>query len=303
MKVLLFTSQDISRELTQYFHKKKGIELRVVTQVTPRDRVYGYESAVEYCAKHKIPCLQPKRIDASFIEQARAYAPDLIVAAYFPQIFPQSLLDIPRLGAVNVHPGDLPRYRGTFAIPWTILNGEKEVTATLHYIDAGIDSGDVLAKKRSPVKPDETGFELYVRASHLCAGLLKEKFDALAAGKLKRVKQSGYGSYHGKLEKRAQLDWQQPREQVKRVVRVHAKPYLPAHTYAVNRCMFVNKVSLYDAKGATAKGIGVIGQVFPDKRFTVACADGWLRVDEYDVYPPLKASEFKLHIAEGLKLE
>ena len=61
----------------------------------------------------------------SLLKKARAFNPDLIVAAYFPQLFPPELLEIPRLGAVNVHPGDLPFSRGTFAIPWTILNGKN----------------------------------------------------------------------------------------------------------------------------------------------------------------------------------
>jgi len=90
----------------------------------------------------------PKKIDDLFVKKARAFNPDLIVAAYFPQLFPPELLEIPRLDAVNVHPGDLPFYRGTFAIPWTILNGKKYVTVTLHYINAGIDSGDISGKTR-----------------------------------------------------------------------------------------------------------------------------------------------------------
>ncbi len=302
MKVLLCTSQDISRKLVESFHRKKGIELVVATQVTPRDRIYGYESAVDYCAKNKIPCLQPKRIDAEFIEKARAFSPDIIVAAYFPQIFPKALLSIPRLGAVNVHPGNLPLYRGTFAIPWQILNGEKELTTTLHYIDAGIDSGDIIAQKKAPIPPNITGFDLYKKAMHLSADLVIESFDALVAGSLKRRPQSGYGSYYNSLEPHYPIDWNQPRETIQRQVRVHAKPYLPAFTYLFNRCVYVNKVSFLDAPNDSAHGAGLIAKVFPDKRFAVACADGWLRVDEYEVSPKLSDSEIPLHLAEGVRL-
>ena len=302
MKVVLCTSQDISRKLAESFHRKKGIDLVVATQITPRDRIYGYESAIDYCAKNKIPCWQPKRIDAEFIEKARAFAPDIIVAAYFPQIFPKALLDIPRLGAVNVHPGDLPRYRGTFAIPWQILNGETELTTTLHYIDAGVDSGDVIAQKKIAIPSDITGFELYKKAMHLSADLVTESFDALVAGKLKSRPQKGYGSYYNRLDPHCHIDWNQPREAVMRQVRVHAKPYLPAFTYLFNRCVYVNKVSFHDEPKASAHGAGLIAKIFPDKSFAVACADGWLRVHEYEVTPQLDKQEIPLHFAEGVRL-
>lgn len=303
MKVLLFVSQDISRRLVESFSRRKGVELAVATQTTPRDRIYGYASAVDFCAEKGIPCWQPRKIDAEFVARAKEFAPDIVVAAYFPQIFPKELLAIPRLGAFNVHPGDLPRYRGTFAIPWTILNGEKEVVATLHHIDAGVDSGDIVAQKRSPVGPEETGFELYKRAMHLCADLLEESFDALASGKAPRRPQTGHGSYYNRLEPRCRIDWAQPRETIKRQVRVHAKPYLPAHAYLVNRCLYIDKVSYADEAGSSAVGAGKIVRIYPDKTFAVSCADGWLKVDRYEAYPALNEEEFRLHFVEGARLD
>jgi len=302
MKVLLFTSQDISLRLAEHFARKPGVELAVVTQVTQRDRIYGYRSAVEFCGKEGIPCWRPRRLDEAFVEQARAFAPDIIVAAYYPKIFPKPLIDLPRLGAFNVHPGDLPHYRGTFAIPWTILNGEKEFAVTLHRIDEGVDSGDIVVKKRHAVGPDETGFGLYVRAMHLCADLVIESFDGLAAGTLGRTPQTGEGSYYDRLEPRCHIDWNQPRETIKRLVRVHAKPYLPAFTHIVNRCIYVNRVSFQDLPSGDAPRPGTVTQVLPDGRFAVACGDGALLVEEYEAYPPLDAAQSALHFTIGARL-
>jgi methionyl-tRNA formyltransferase len=204
---------------------------------------------------------------------------------------------------VNVHPGDLPFYRGTFAVPWAILNGENDITVTLHYIDSGVDSGDIIAKKRSPVRPDETGFELYLRAMHLAADLIMESFDDLVDGKLSRQPQTGHGSYYNQIERRCHIDWHQTCAQVQRIVRVHAKPYLPAYTYLANRCIYINRVSICKSEGATAHGSGFIAKVFPDKRFAVACVDGWILVEDYEAYPHLDDEQFGLHFAEGSRLE
>ena len=303
MKILLFTSQDISRKLTEFFLRKEGIELTVVTQVTRRDQIYGYESTTSFCAEHEITCWLPRRLDEDFVEKVRVLDPDIIVAAYFPKIFSKALIEIPRLGAINVHPGDLPFYRGTLTIPWAILNGEKELTVTMHYIDSKVDSGDVIAKKRSPIHSDETGFELYLRAMHLAADLVMESFDDLVKGRLGSEPQRGYGSYYNQMERRYHINWQQSCEQLKRLVRVHAKPYLPAYTYLVNRCIYINKVSFYESGGASAKGPGFITKIFPDKRFAVACADGWILVEDYDVYPPFGDEGFALHFFEGSHFE
>jgi methionyl-tRNA formyltransferase len=303
MRILLFTSQDISRKLVEFFFRRSDVDLTVVTQVTQRDQLYGFESATNFCTEHGIPCWLPRRLDNDFVEKVSALNPDLIVAAYFPQIFPQALLDIPRLGAINVHPGDLPYYRGTFAIPWTILNGEKELTVTLHYIDSRVDAGDIIAKKRVSLNFEETGFELYLQAMHLAAELLMDCFDDLVLRKLERQPQVGYGSYYNKLERRCHIDWHQTREQVKRLVRVHAKPYLPAFTYLINRCVYINKATFCETGGTTACGSGYITQVLLDKRFAVACVDGWILVEDYEVSPPLDDEQFGQHFKVGARFE
>ena len=82
MKILLFTSQDISRKLTEFFLRKEGIELTVVTQVTRRDQIYGYESTTSFCAEHEITCWLPRRLDEDFVEKVRVLDPDIIVGMY-----------------------------------------------------------------------------------------------------------------------------------------------------------------------------------------------------------------------------
>lgn len=304
MKILLFVSQDINIEMVTFFAEKPGVDLMVVTQVTQRDRIYGYKSAIPFCKDHNIPCIVPNKLDEKFLQQVRAFQPDICVTIYFPQIFPKALLEIPRLGTVNVHPGDLPKQRGTFPLPWMILQGETEGAISIHYVTPGIDTGDILLKKKFHIESEETGFQLYKRAMYLSAQFLRENFDKIVSGTLTATRQIGVGSYFNKLEPQYHMDWHQSVVDVSRRVRVHARPYLPCFTYLYNKCVYINKVTLIEIPGYTANVTGCIVRVFPDRKFAVSCVDGCVLVEKYDVFPPIENEEqFDLHFHEGAKLE
>jgi methionyl-tRNA formyltransferase len=98
-----------------------------------------------------------------------ALQPDVMVTAAFGQILSQKLLDIPKLGCINVHGSLLPKYRGPAPIQWAIINGETETGITTMLTDAGIDTGDMLLQKKTAIGPDETAGELFGRLSVLGA--------------------------------------------------------------------------------------------------------------------------------------
>src|SRR3954452_14018764 len=96
-KVLLFTSQDIGNDVFSWMHARNEIDLTVVTQRTQRDEIYGYRGTLYLCLEKGVTALTPKRIDNAFLTDIEAFAPDLIVCAYYPRIFPRRLLAIPPL--------------------------------------------------------------------------------------------------------------------------------------------------------------------------------------------------------------
>ncbi len=303
MKIVLFTSQDIGPRLVAFLRDRPGVELLVVTQQTARDQIYGYASTKEACERLGVRCLEPLRLDEEFVQSVRSFGPELILSVYYPRIFPQALLSIPRLGAVNVHPGDLPCYRGRFAIPWAILNGENEITVSMHYLDEKVDSGPVLAKSRFPIRTGETGFELYLRAMHEAGDLLMGQFDRLVRGELQCMPQIGYGTYYTHLDARCHINWQCAGQLIERLVRVHARPYLPAYCYLINHCFYINKVSFSQPTGSFANSVGTITEVALDGRFSVSCADGVVVVEDYDVYPSMERSMLGHYIRVGAKFE
>jgi methionyl-tRNA formyltransferase len=298
-KVLLFTSQDIGNDVFSYLHARDDIELTVVTQRTQRDEIYGYRATLDLCLEKSVTALTPKEIDNAFLTQVEAMAPDLIICAYYPRIFPRRLLKIPPLGCVNVHPGLLPHYRGTFPTPWCILNNEKEIGVTLHYMDEGIDTGDILVQQLHPIGPDETGHELYKRSMKLCADLLIGNVDKLLRNELPARKQPAGGSYYNRIARQYRIDWHQSRSEIRNQIRVHAKPYFPAYAFLLNKCVTINKASFIDLEDYRAQGSGTICKVFENMNFVVSCVDGCLLIEDYDLFPILRPDDVALHIRPG----
>jgi methionyl-tRNA formyltransferase len=301
-KVLLFTSQDIGNDVFSYLHSRDDIDLTVVTQRTRRDEIYGYRATLDLCVEKGVRALTPNALDDAFLSEVERIAPDLVICAYYPRIFPRRLINIPPLGCINVHPGLLPQYRGTFPTPWCILNNEKEIGITIHYMDEGIDTGDILLQRCYPIGPDETGHELYRRSMKLCADLLIENFDRCISKDIKSRPQAAGGSYYNRIPPQYRIDWHQPRSAIRNQIRVHARPYFPAFSFLMNKCLTVNKASIIDLADYSAQGAGIICRVFEDMQFAVSCVDGCLLIEDYDLFPILRPDDIELHIRVGNRI-
>lgn len=142
-----------------------------------------------FAAERGIPVYQPVRIRKESVADLKALQPDLCVTAAFGQILSQELLDIPRLGTINVHASLLPRHRGSAPINWAILQGDETVGVTTMFTDKGIDTGDMLLKAETPAIKGETAGELTVRMADLGAKLLIDTLKKLEDGTLVRIPQ------------------------------------------------------------------------------------------------------------------
>jgi len=186
--------------------KPKGRDLRL----TP--------SPVKVLAeKLNLPVLQPlKARDEQFITQIRDLQPDLMVVVAYGQILPQRLLDVPRHGCLNVHTSLLPKYRGAAPIQWAIADGEPETGVTLMKMDAGLDTGPVLAIRRTPILPADDSQTLHDRLAQLGAELLVETIPAYMAGTLvPRPQPESGANYAAKIKKEdGRIDWTWPAEKI-----------------------------------------------------------------------------------------
>src|SRR3954468_15129914 len=164
----------------------------VLAAFTQPDRPKGRgqqlaESPVKQAAlRLGIPVFQPERIRrAESVEQLRSFQADLMVVVGYGQIIPQSIIDLPASGILNVHASLLPKYRGAAPIQWAIANGETTTGVTIMQIDAGLDTGDMLTKVSTPIGTEETAPELSVRLADIGAQLLVATIYRIAHGHTK----------------------------------------------------------------------------------------------------------------------
>lgn len=140
--------------------------------------------------EHEIPVYQPTTLKADEpFEDLAALAPELIVVAAYGKILPKRFLDLPPKGCINVHSSLLPRYRGAAPINWAILNGESETGVTIMYMAEGLDTGDIISQRSTPIDPDETVESLHDRLADIGAQLLGETVTAIDGGTASRIPQ------------------------------------------------------------------------------------------------------------------
>ncbi|MDD5141463.1 MAG: methionyl-tRNA formyltransferase [Verrucomicrobiales bacterium] len=195
----------------------------VVAVITQPDKPKGRElkltpSPVKVLAeKLNLPVFQPlKARDEQFISELRELKPDLMVVVAYGQILPQTILDLPRYGCLNVHTSLLPKYRGAAPIQWAIADGEPETGVTIMKMDAGLDTGPILSTRRTPILPTDDSQILHDRLAQLGAELLVQTIPAYVTGEITPQPQPAEGStYAAKIKKEdGQIDWSQPAVQI-----------------------------------------------------------------------------------------
>ncbi len=192
---------------------------RPIAVVTQPDRRVGRGQHIQISPVKEaarvagVPIMQPEKVrSAEFLDQFQACEPDLAVVAAYGQIFSRSLLDIPRLGFINVHSSLLPAYRGAAPINRAIINGECETGVTIMQVDLEMDSGPIIVQQTEPIAPDDTAAALHDRLAVLGGGLLGKALDQLAGPGWQPVaQQHELATYAPMLSKSDGLiDWSQP---------------------------------------------------------------------------------------------
>ena len=260
----------------------------VILAVTQPDRQKGrgrkvIQTPVKECAlKWGVPVFQPARIrEPEAVEQIRSLSPDLIVVAAFGQILPQELLDIPRLGCINIHASLLPRLRGAAPIQWSVINGDPESGITLMQMNAGLDTGDILFQESLPIGPQETGESLYDKLAQLGGEMIVKYLPAIAAGEVSPVKQDdSLSTYAPMLRKEmGEIDWSMPAPQIEQRMR-GMLPWPGAYTTLDGRTLKIWKAQVMPSDPAYA-GAAPGTVLYTDKKsICVAAGTGALAILE-----------------------
>jgi methionyl-tRNA formyltransferase len=228
----------------------------VVAVVTGPDKPVGREQRVQpspikaAVTGKKVPIFQPARIkDREAIEQIRELHPDVIVVVAYGQILPPAVLEIPRVGCLNVHASLLPRWRGASPIQAAIAAGDRETGLTIMYMDEGLDTGDMLLQHKLGISVEETGRSLHDRLAQLAPETLAESLRVLATGNAPRTPQdSALATYAPKLTREdGRIDWNKPAEIIERKIRAY-NPWPGAFTTLYNRKLKIFSAAVIDLR-------------------------------------------------------
>lgn len=181
-------------------------------------------SPVKVCAQaHGLAVYQPASFkkEPEALETLKALEPELVVVAAFGQILPQSVLDVPTLGCINVHSSLLPKYRGAAPINWAILNGEEETGVTIMKVALALDAGDIISQVKTLIDPNETVEQLHDRLAQLGAQLLQETVSRIADGTAEFTPQVEEESTYAPMLSRAlsPMDWNRSAKELHNQVR------------------------------------------------------------------------------------
>lgn len=224
-----------------------------------------------------IPVHQPARLrEPAVVEQLRSLAPDLIVVVAYGQILPRSVLEIPKYGCINVHASLLPRYRGAAPINKAVVDGEEATGVTTMLMDVGLDTGDMLVKRSTPIGFEETAGGLHDRLALLGREAMAETLGRLCAGTLQPEPQDdAWSSYAPMLKKEdGRIDWSRSAPEIHNLVR-GLDPWPGAYTHLDGEVLKL-------ARTLPEAGEGEPGTVVSagHEGVRIACGEGILLVRE-----------------------
>jgi methionyl-tRNA formyltransferase len=264
--------------------KAAGYEIVGVLTQPDRPKGRGQQlaaSPVKQAAQaHGLPVLQPQTLkDEAGRASIAALGADVLVVVAYGLILPQAVLDLPRLGCVNIHASLLPRWRGAAPIQRAILAGDAETGISIMQMNAGLDTGPVLLRKPLPIAPTDSGGSLHDKLATLGAAALLEALDGIAKGTLRAVEQPADGvTYAEKLRKsEAPIDWTRGAAEIDRQVRAF-NPWPVAETRFEGEQLRVLAARAEDAAAGDTPAGTVIG-VRADA-IVVACGRGTLHITE-----------------------
>lgn len=224
--------------------------------------------------------IQPEKVNTEeFKAEMENIKPDLYVVVAFGHILSQEILNIPHLGAVNIHASLLPRYRGAAPIQWAVINGEKETGVTAMFMDRGMDTGDILLKETIEIADNDTAGSLHDKLAASGAGLLHKTLKGFETGSIKPLPQdNSKATYAPPLKKEdGHIDWNKSAKSLECFIR-GMTPWPGAFTFFNEKRLRIFKAGVLDIK--TAEPPGTIIKGFPDELRVAAGKESVLSILE-----------------------
>ena len=259
LNIVFMGTPDFARESLKAIYEAGHNILAVVTNPDkPKGRGMKLipSPVKEFAIEKNLKIYQPLKVrnNEDFIGEIKSLNPDVICVVAYGKILPKELLDIPKMGCINVHGSLLPKYRGAAPIHWSVLNGDKETGITTMYMDVGMDTGDMILKEKVKIGEDETTGELWDKLSKVGAKLLVETLEKIERGIAPREKQGEDFNLAPMLSKdMAKINWEEMNaEKIKNLVR-GLNPIMGAYSELEGKKVKFWKVNVVNLKDLSQK--------------------------------------------------
>lgn len=263
---------------------KAGHEVTAVVTQPDRQKGRGREvqySPVKECAlSYGIPVLQPLKIkEKDAVEELRKYPADIFVVAAFGQLLSEEILNMPRLGCINIHASLLPAYRGAAPIQWCVINGEEKTGVTIMQMAKGMDTGDILLQKEVVLDEKETGGSLFDRLMETGAELIVEVLPKIEAGELTpAVQKEELATYAGKITKdMGNIDFAKSAVTIERLIR-GLNPWPSAFTHYKGKILKIWEADVVSECANAENPVPGTVIAMDKESFTLATGEGALRI-------------------------
>lgn len=284
MKIVFMGTPDFARDSLKAV-VEAGHEVALVVTNTDKPKGRGMKlipsDVKKYAIEQNLEVVQPVKVrnNPEFVEKLKDINPDVICVVAYGKIIPKEILDIPRLGCINVHGSLLPKYRGAAPIQWAVLNGDKETGITTMFMDVGMDTGDMINKEVVQIGDDETTGELWDRLSIIGAKLLVKTLEDLKNGTYKREKQGDDFTVAPMIKKEmAKIDWEnQTSSEIKNLVR-GLNPFMGAFSFLNDKKIKIWKVEKLNDKSEKEPGTVLVSD--SKAGLVIATKDGAVSVLE-----------------------
>ena len=285
MKIVFMGTPDFAEKSLEAVYNA-GHEILAVVTNPDRPKGRGMKMVAspvkEFAVSKDLKIYQPEKVrkNIEFIEEIKALEPDVICVVAYGKILPKEILEIPKLGCINVHGSLLPKYRGAAPIQWAVINGEKVTGVTTMYMDVGMDTGDMILKEKTEIAPDETTGELWDRLAIIGADLLVKTLEQIENKTAPRIPQGEDFSMAPMLEKEmSKIDWEsKTAQEIKNLVR-GLNPIMGTYAYLNGKKIKIWKVDVVEADSKDIKNGTVLKSDSKDGLY-IKAKDGVIKVLE-----------------------
>lgn len=261
MKIVFMGTPDFAEESLEAIYNA-GYEILGIVTNPDKPKGRGMKMVCspvkEFALEKGLKIYQPLKIrnNTELIQEIKDLNPDVICVVAYGKILPKEILDIPRLGCINVHGSLLPKYRGAAPIQWAVLNGDKKTGVTTMYMDVGMDTGDIILKEEVEIGEEETTGELWNRLAKIGGKLLVATLKNIEEGTAPRQKQADNFTLAPMLDKKiAKIDWEnKTTKEIKNLVR-GLNPIMGAYTFLNGKKIKFWKVAIVTDKDNIIQGM------------------------------------------------